>query len=211
MKKKYGNKAIMVLLTANILLLAGCGKTENNSQQTVIEEQNQGSEGQNAVGDIQTQEQTDAGDGKQAPEESQVQDQGIVSTKTQAEYEEEKRAERAMLEEKVKEADGISEEEAVEIAQKAMEADLGEAAEGLELSIDETFGWDSELCIADWSEIKEKDRGAIAYCINFNNGKKVEDFEDLLNYNCTVNAVDGSILEAYSSQGLGRDTVYYEH
>ena len=93
----------MVLLTAIILLLAGCGKPENNSQQTDIEEQNQGSEGQNAADDIQTQEQTDAGDGKQAPEESQVQDQGIVSTKTQAEYEEEKRAERAILEEKVKE------------------------------------------------------------------------------------------------------------
>lgn len=59
--------------------------------------------------------------------------------------------------------------------------------------------------------MQEKDRGTIAYCFNFNNGKKVDDFEGLINYNCTVSAVDGAILEAYSSQGLGGDTVCYEH
>lgn len=211
--RKYINRVITVLAVANILLLAGCGETESGSQQTVMEERNQSTQGQIMADDAQGQPA--AGDGTQmqgqAEGESQPQDQEIVSTKTQAEYEEEKRAERAMFEEKVKEADGISEEEALEIAQKAMEADFGGDAEELELSIDETFGWSSDLCTADWSEIKEKDRGTIVYCFNFNNGKKVDDFEDLINYNCTVSAVDGSILEAYSSRGLGGDTVYYEH
>lgn len=204
---------ITVLVAANIILLAGCGKTESGSQQTVMERHNQSAQGQVMADDAQGQPAAEDGTQMQgqAAGESQPQDQEIISTKTQAEYEEEKRAERAMFEEKVKVADGISEEEALEIAQKAMETDLGRDAEELELSIDETFGWSSDLCIADWSEIKEKDRGTIAYCFNFNNGKKIDDFEGLINYNCTVSAVDGSILEAYSSQGLGGDTVYYEH
>lgn len=203
----------MVLTAANMLLLsAGCGETESDSHQTVMEGQNQGLEGQNAADDAGAQGPGDSVQMQgQAAEESHVQDQEIVSTKTQAEYEAEKQAERAMFEKKVKEAGGISEEKAVETAQTAMETDLGRDAEEMELSIDETFGWNSELCVADWSEIKEEDRGAIVYCINFNNGKKVDDFKELVNYNCTVNAMDGSILEAYSSQGLGGDTIYYEH
>ena len=36
------------------------------------------------------------------------------------------------------------------------------------------------------------------------------EMEDLLNYRCVVNAVDGSIIEAYTIQGLD-NTVYYEH
>lgn len=67
------------------------------------------------------------------------------------------------------------------------------------------------MCVADWSEIKEKDKGALAYCIVFNNADKVTQIDDLLNYNCTVNAVDGSILEAYTLQGWGDNPVYYEH
>lgn len=67
------------------------------------------------------------------------------------------------------------------------------------------------MCVADWSEIKEKDKGALAYCIVFNNAHKVTQIDDLLNYNCTVNAVDGSILEAYTLQGWGDNPVYYEH
>ncbi|MCM1135780.1 MAG: hypothetical protein NC400_09430 [Clostridium sp.] len=134
-----------------------------------------------------------------------------TNTKTQAEWDEIARKERAAFEERVKAADGISEEEAVEIAQKAMEDDIGVKAKKLELTIDETFGWKSDLCIADWGEIKEKDRGALAYYINFNNGEKVADFKELINYNCVVNAVDGSILEAYESQGLDGSIIYYEH
>ena len=97
-------------------------------------------------------------------------------------------------------------------AQKAMETDLGEKAKELKLGVDETFGWSSDLCVADWSEIKEKDKGALAYSVGF--GNMIEDeteIEDWLNYVCVVNAVDGSILEAYTIQGLGDNTVYYEH
>ena len=132
--------------------------------------------------------------------------------KTQAEWDEITLKERAELEEKVKAAGGISEEKAVEIAQKAMETDLGEKAKELKLGIDEKFGWSSDLCVADWSEIKDKDKGALAYSVGF--GNMIEDeteIEDWLNYVCVVNAVDGSILEAYTIQGLGDNTVYYEH
>lgn len=134
-----------------------------------------------------------------------------TNRKTQAEWDEETRAERAELEAKVKAAGGISEEEAVKIAQKAMEADLGEKAKELKLSVDETFGWSSDLCVADWSEIKEKDKGALAYSVGFGNMiEDATDVEDWLNYVCVVNAVDGSILEAYTIQGWD-NIVYYEH
>ncbi len=118
--------------------------------------------------------------------------------------------ERAMLEEKVQAAGGLSEKQAIEIAQKAMEADLGDRGKKLKLIIDETYGWSSDLCVADWSEIKEEDRGEIAYCIGFNNAENVMDWKELINYVCVVNAVDGSILEAYEIQGFD-STVYYEH
>ena len=134
-----------------------------------------------------------------------------TNRKTQAEYEAEDRAKGAELEAKVKAAGGISEEKAVEIAQKAMETDLGEKAKELKLYINKTYGWSSDLCVADWSEIKEKDKGALAYSVGFNNVKEGMEIDNSLNYWCTVNAVDGSILEAYMIQGLGDNTVYYEH
>lgn len=134
-----------------------------------------------------------------------------TNRKTQAEYEAEDRAKRAELEAKVKAAGGISEEKAVEIAQKAMETDLGEKAKELKLYINKTYGWNSDLCVADWSEIKEKDKGALAYSVGFNNVKEGMEIDNSLNYWCTVNAVDGSILEAYMIQGLGDNIVYYEH
>lgn len=135
-----------------------------------------------------------------------------TNRKTQAEWDALTRAERAELEAKVQASDGISEEKAVEIAQKAIESDLGEKAKELKLGIDEKFGWSSDLCVADWDEIKDKDKGALAYSVGF--GNMIEDetkIEDWLNYVCVVNAVDGSILEAYMIQGLGDNTVYYEH
>lgn len=132
--------------------------------------------------------------------------------KTQAEWDEITLKERAELEAKVQAAGGISEEEAVEIAKKAMETDLGEKAKELKLGVDEKFGWSSDLCVADWSEIKEKDKGALAYSIGFGNMIDAEtEIEEWLNYVCVVNAVDGSILEAYMIQGLGDNTVCYEH
>lgn len=135
-----------------------------------------------------------------------------TNRKTQAQWDAQTRAERAELEAKVQAAGGISEEKAVEIAQKAMETDLGAKARELKLCINETYGWRSDLCVADWSEIKEKDKGALAYSVGFNNVKEgMElDMDDWLNYCCTVNAVDGSILEAYTIQGVD-NIVYYKH
>lgn len=135
--------------------------------------------------------------------------------KTQEEYEEEDRQKRAMLEEKVQAAGGISEEEAIEIGRKAMAADLGEKGENMKLrTYDENQGWSTDLCVADWSEIREQDRGAVAYSMQFDLGDDAEEWTD---YHCTVNAADGSILEAYQIEimpaGDGYDfhTVYFEH
>lgn len=66
------------------------------------------------------------------------------------------------------------------------------------------------MCVADWNEIKEEDKGALAYTIVFNNVKDGIEMDDLINYVCTVNAVDGSILETYMIQGWD-NIVYYEH
>lgn len=137
-----------------------------------------------------------------------------TNRKTKEEYDAEDCEKRAMLEEEVQEAGGISETEAVEVAKKAMKADLGEAERGMKLRMyDEEKGWSAELCVADWSEIKEKDRGAIAYTVQFDLG---DDTEDWTCYRCTINAADGSILEAYKMEFTPDDvfvsnTVYYEH
>lgn len=135
--------------------------------------------------------------------------------KTQAEYEEEDRQKRAMLEEKVQAAGGISEEKALEIGKKAMAADLGERGKNLIFYMfNEKEGWSTDLCVADWSEIKEKDKGEIAYYMSF--GSEVYEgmnLEDMSSYHCTVSAVDGHILEAYEFVA-GEDwdkPVYYEH
>ena len=127
-------------------------------------------------------------------------------------------AERVMLEEKVKAAGGISEEEAIEIAKKAMEADIGEKAKELKVYIDPeagSYGWKLGLWdITDWDEYKDK--GDIAYSVNFDNVEKMEKPEDFFAYSCFVNAVDGSICGAYSISGDDRylnedDIVWYEH
>lgn len=137
-----------------------------------------------------------------------------INVKTEAEYEAEDRAKRAGLEEKVQAEDGISEDEAIEIAKKTMEADIGEKANDLIFRMwNEDYGWKTDLCVADWSEIKEEDRGAIGYYMAFYS----ESYSQ--SYHCTINAVDGSILEAYSIEwdedsvfGDGEpEIVYYEH
>lgn len=137
-----------------------------------------------------------------------------INVKTEAEYEAEDRAKRAGLEEKVQAEDGISEDEAIEIAKKTMEADIGEKADDLIFRMwNEDYGWKTDLCVADWSEIKEEDKGAIGYYMAFYS----ESYSR--SYHCTINAVDGSILEAYSIEwdedsvyGDGEpEIVYYEH
>lgn len=138
-----------------------------------------------------------------------------TNRKTEAEYEAEDRAKRAELEAKVRAAGGISEEDAIEIGQKALETDLGAKGKGMKLRLwEERYGWKTDLCVADWSEIKEKDRGAIGYYMQFDYG---DDADDWTSYHCTVNAVDGSILEAYrieislEGDGISTNTFRYEH
>lgn len=134
-----------------------------------------------------------------------------TNRKTQADYEAEDRAKRAMLEEKVQAAGGISEEKAIELAQKALETDLGERGKGMQLRPwEERYGWKTDLCVADWSEIKKEDKGAIGYYMQFDFG---DNSADGANYHCTVNAVDGSILEAYEIiwNNDSAEAVYYEH
>jgi len=128
---------------------------------------------------------------------------------TQEKIDEANRRDRAEREAKIKAAGGISEEEAIEIARKAMEADIGEKAKELEVfSPDcEENGWKLRLC---------EDDGVVYYYIQFFNKEEVAP-EDLCNYNCSVNAVDGSIYEANSISGEAvlslniDDFVWYEH
>ncbi len=138
---------------------------------------------------------------------------------TQEKIDEAERRDRALLEEKVKAAGGISEDEAIEIARRAMEADIGEKAKELEVCIYPELtsnGWKLRLWdITDWDEYKDK--GDIAYSVYFGNKEDVVDPKDFFNYNCFVNAVDGSICGAYSISGdVGLywdvdDFVWYEH
>lgn len=138
---------------------------------------------------------------------------------TQEKIDEADRRDRAVLEEKIKAAGGISEDEAIEIARKAMEADIGEKAKELEVCIYPDLasnGWKLRLFdITDWDEYKDK--GDIAYSVQFRNKEEVTDPKDFFSYDCFVNAVDGSICGAYSLSGdLGTDWdiddfVWYEH
>ncbi len=138
---------------------------------------------------------------------------------TQEKIEETDQRNRALLEEKIKAAGGISEDDAIEIARKAMEADIGEKAEELEVYIFPDLasnGWKLRLHdITDWDEYKDK--GEIAYSVQFGNKEEVVDPEEFCNYHCMVNAVDGSICGAFSLSGdVGLywdvdDIVWYEH
>lgn len=130
--------------------------------------------------------------------------------KTAAEWEAEDRAVRAERETKVKAAGGISEDEAIEIAKKAMETDLGEKAKGLKLHEAGDYGWKAYLeDLTDWDEYKGK--GEIGWGMQFDNVEEIEELDDLFAYHCMVNAIDGSICGAYSSEGLGDNAVWYEH
>lgn len=206
--KKYVTVVVAVLYCAVIFSITGCGKAENMDSQKNIEEMSVDLEVQQEMPIAGTDDDT-----------AKIQEAGLeqgeavelnANRKTAAEYEAEDRARRAALEERVKAADGISEEKAIEIAEEALETDLGEKGKELELTVDETYGWRSDLCVADWSEIKAEDKGAIAYSVGFNNAKGGMDMNDLVNYCCVVNAADGSILEAYTVMGWD-NTVYYDH
>lgn len=139
--------------------------------------------------------------------------------KSQGEWDEIALKERAELEAKVKAAGGITEDKAIEIARKAMEQDLGEKAKELKIHEVGDYGWKAYLWdIMDWDEYKDK--GEIGWFVGFDN---LEDFEGnpddwekienfMFSYNCTVNAVDGSICGAYSRKGfIDGEDIWYEH
>lgn len=202
--------AAAVILLANCFLVNGCGTAESVRSQTDIDGQAAISEegyeiivleeslAVQSVGDV-TQDQGEETEGIDLN----------ANRKTQEEYDAEDLAKRAMLEEKVHSAGGISEEEAIEIAEKAMEADIGVRSESMQLHIESTHGWSSFLWdITNWNEYK--DRGEIAYFIQF------DDIEDVwYSYHCVVNALDGSILDAYgltlAENYEDCNVVYYQH
>jgi len=130
---------------------------------------------------------------------------------TQEKIDEANRRDRAAREEKIKAAGGISEDEAIEIARKAMEDDIGEKAKELEVVISSDYTKNGRKLYL------FEDDGIVYYYIQFANKEEVLDPEDFCNYNCSVNAVDGSIYEANSISGdVGLywdidDFVWYEH
>ena len=130
---------------------------------------------------------------------------------TQEKIDEADQRDRAIREEKIKAAGGISEDEAIEIARKAMETDIGETAKELEVVISSDYTKNGRKLYL------FEDGGVVYYSVHFANKEEVIDPEDFCNYNCKVNAVDGSIYEAYSISGdVGLywdydDFIWYEH
>lgn len=100
-------------------------------------------------------------------------------------------AEKALLEEKVQAAGGISEEEAIAAAKKQMESEIGKRADGRELMTD-IFGCGAHLeDISDQTDYEHK--GDAAYNVGFGNP------EDGSVYTCLIDAVDGSVLQAWDN------------
>ncbi|MCM1127200.1 MAG: hypothetical protein NC429_12105 [Lachnospiraceae bacterium] len=210
--KKFVKIISMSLFVLDIFLLTGCGEIGDAIEQTdtavqyeILEVEPKSIEVQSDVGTTQIQDN--------------VQEQGGEMGWTQEKIDEADRRDRAVLEEKVKAAGGISEDEAIEIARKAMEIDIGEKAKELEVRIYPDVasnGWKLRLYdITDWDEYKDK--GDIAYSVQFGNKEEVTDPKEFCDYHCMVNAVDGSICGAYSLSGdVGLywdydDLVWYEH
>lgn len=130
---------------------------------------------------------------------------------TQEKIDEANQRDRAIREEKIKAAGDISEDEAIEIARKAMETDIGETAKELEVVISSDYTKNGRKLYL------FEDDGVVYYSVHFANKEEVIDPEDFCNYNCKVNAVDGSIYEANSISGdVGLywdydDFIWYEH
>ena len=95
-------------------------------------------------------------------------------------------AEEKQWQERIQAAGGISEEEAIEIAAKQMESELGERAEGKEiLKYQDGSAAVLKLDISDETSYEHK--GDVAYYVIFT--------DDHSTYYCTIDAVDGSVLE----------------
>ncbi|MDE6750936.1 MAG: PepSY domain-containing protein [Lachnospiraceae bacterium] len=110
--------------------------------------------------------------------------QSTAAQEARAEEEEEKNHQREIIEA----AGGISEAEAIEIATKQMAAELGERAEGKEIL--KYQDGSAAVIILDISEETDYEhKGDLAYYIIFENKN------DHSIYYCTIDAVDGRVLE----------------
>ena len=98
----------------------------------------------------------------------------------------EKEAEEKQWQERIQAAGGISEEEAIEIAKKQMETELGERAEGKEI-LKYRDGSAAVLKLDISEESRYEHKGDVAYYVIFT--------DDHSTYYCTIDAVDGSVLE----------------
>ena len=110
----------------------------------------------------------------------------------------EMQAEEKQWQEKIQAAGGISEEEAIEIATKQMQAELGERAEEKEiLRYQDGSVAVIKIDISENTEYKHK--GDVAYMVHFYNS------EDRSFYECTIDAVDGSILYINTNESMGEE------
>lgn len=122
-----------------------------------------------------------------------VEQSGVVTEEEKAAY----RAEEARLKKVVQDAGGISGDEAVEIARMQLKLDLGERAEELELMTDSTGSGASLMDVLDISEEGElESKAGVIYDVGFGNP------EDHVTYGYIIDAVDGSILYTWHSDGL---------
>lgn len=102
-------------------------------------------------------------------------------------------AEEKQWQEKIEAAGGISEEEAIEIATKQMEAEIGARAEGKEiLRYEDGSAAVIKIDISERTDYEHK--GDVAYMVHFYNP------EDHSLYECTIDAVDGSILHINTNE-----------
>lgn len=104
-------------------------------------------------------------------------------------------AEEMQWREKIQAAGGISEEEAIEIATKQMETEIGARAEGKEiLRYEDGSAAVIKIDISEQTNYEHK--GDIAYIVHFDNP------EDHSLYECTIDAVDGSILHIETNEPM---------
>lgn len=109
-------------------------------------------------------------------------EQGPAAQEARAEME----AKEKQWREQIQAAGGISEEEAIEIATKQMEAELGERAKGKEI-LKYQDGSAAVIKLDISEETGYEHKGDVAYYVIFT--------DDHSTYYCTIDAVDGSVLE----------------
>ncbi|MDE5698903.1 MAG: PepSY domain-containing protein [Lachnospiraceae bacterium] len=108
----------------------------------------------------------------------------------------EKQAKEDQWRERIQAAGGISEEDAIEIATRQMQADLGERAEGKEI-LRYQDGSEAVLKIDLSDQTSYEHKGDMAYLVHFSNPG-----DHSLYYECTIDAVDGSILNIRTNETI---------